>query len=332
MTTPSREHLLGYLLEALDPHDQEQVEAELEDNPALSEELARLELTLGRVGLRESAECYDPPPGLARRTCRFVARQASRIAEASPPAPQAVAAPFPRRFTWSDLVTLAAVLIAGVSLGLPAILSSRFQAQVYSCQNQLRLIGLGLHNFSDLDPEHNFPGPELDGPRSVAGVVAPILVNHKLVESPTFRCPSSAVARGTPVRMPTLAELDQLTGYDLRAMQRAMGGDYGYNMGYVSDGRLMRVRDARRVNYILGGDAPSDSLPRRISANHRGRGLNLLYEDGHIRLLKELPRPGLFDDPYHNRDGWVAAGVDADDAVLGASADVPLPIRLDSAP
>ncbi len=332
MTTPSRDHLLGYLLEALDPPDHEQVEAELEENRELAAELARLESTLGRVGLLEPPELLDPPPGLARRTCRFVVEQASVAAQTSVLAPQAASAPAQCRFTWSDLVTLAAVLIAGVSLALPALLSSRFQAQVASCQNQLRLIGMGLHSFSELDPEHSFPGPELDGPRSAAGVVAPILVSHKLAEPPTFRCPSSPAARIDPIRMPSLEELDQLTGYELRTTQRTMGGDFGYNLGYFSAGRLKRPRDARRPNFVLVGDAPSDSRPHRISANHQGRGQNVLYEDGHIQLLKELPSPRLFDDPYHNRDGWVAAGVDSDDAVLGASADVPLPIRLDTLP
>jgi hypothetical protein len=101
-------------------------------------------------------------------------------------------------------------------------------------------------------------------------------------------------------------------------------------MGYVTDGRLVRARDARRPNYVLVGDAPSDSRPRRVSANHNGRGQNVLYEDGHIQLLRELPSPRLLDDPYHNREGWVAAGVDPDDAVLGASADLPMPVRLEA--
>lgn len=329
MTTPSREHLLGYLLEALDPYDQEQVEAELQQNSELNLELQRLNAALGRVGLSESREYFDPPPGLARRTCRFVAKQASAVSPASALTPQP-AAPVQRRTRWSDLVTLAAVLLAGVSLALPALSWSRVQSHMVMCQNQLRQIGLGLHGFSDLDPEHSFPGPELDGPRSVAGVVAPTLVNYKLAEPPMFSCSRSA-ARSHARPMPSLEQLDQLTGYELKTTQREMGGDYGYSMGHVADGRLVRTRDARRPNFVLVGDAPSDSQPRRISANHLGRGQNVLYEDGHIQLWKQLPNPGLFDDPYHNRDGWVAAGVDENDAVLGASADVPLPIRLPAA-
>jgi hypothetical protein len=34
------------------------------------------------------------------------------------------------------------------------------------------------------------------------------------------------------------------------------------------------------------------------------------------------------DDPYHNLQGEVAAGLDRHDAVIGASADSPLPLKL----
>ena len=46
MTSPSREELLGYLLGALAPAEQEQVEAELAKNAELRAEMARLEACL----------------------------------------------------------------------------------------------------------------------------------------------------------------------------------------------------------------------------------------------------------------------------------------------
>jgi hypothetical protein len=78
----------------------------------------------------------------------------------------------------------------------------------------------------------------------------------------------------------------------------------------------------------LAGDAPSNSRPRRASANHSDRGQNVLFEDGHVHFLRQLPTSPALDDPFHNRDGWVARGVDRDDAVLGASEDSPIPVTL----
>ncbi len=99
-------------------------------------------------------------------------------------------------------------------------------------------------------------------------------------------------------------------------------------MGFVEDGRLLRASNSRRGEYVLAGDRPSNSQPRRVSGNHSGRGQNVLCEDGRVQFLPQLPSPQILDDPYHNRDGWVAAGVDRDDAVLGASADHPMPVKL----
>src|SRR5438046_1135486 len=72
MSSPSREHLLGYLLKALSPDEHEQVESELDQNPSLRAEMHRLESCIGQIGLAEKPGQVDPPAGLAARTCRFV--------------------------------------------------------------------------------------------------------------------------------------------------------------------------------------------------------------------------------------------------------------------
>jgi hypothetical protein len=63
-----------------------------------------------------------------------------------------------------------------------------------------------------------------------------------------------------------------------------------------------------------------------VSANHHPRGQNVLYEDGHVQFLCLALVDGAIDDPFHNREGWIAAGVDQEDTVLGVSWDPPLPV------
>ncbi|HMC11085.1 MAG TPA: hypothetical protein VKH44_07335 [Pirellulaceae bacterium] len=328
MSSPSRENLLGYLLQSLAPDEHEQVEAELNQNPTLRAEMRRLEACLGQIGLGDEPERLEPPAGLAARTCQFVAAQTSQTVTRAG-ALVIHGAERERRFTWSDFVTTAAVVVAAASLFFPALSFSRFQAQIATCQNQLRLIGFGLHEYSDRQPDHSFPGPEVEGNRAAAGIVAPLLVSRKLADSRMFLCPASSVLHDiADFRVPLPEELDRAVGQELKAMKRSMGGDYGFNMGYVEDGKLLRACNARRGGYVLAGDAPSNSQPRRVSGNHRGRGQNVLYEDGRVQFLPHLPSPQILDDPYHNRDGWVSAGLDRDDAVLGASNDPPLPVTL----
>ena len=328
MTSPSREHLLGYLLGALSPDEHEQVEIEIAQNSALRDEMQRLKACVEAVGLAEERPGYEPPPGLAERTCRFVADAARRV---SLPTGRLSGADIERdrRFTWSDLVTVAAVVVAAASLFFPALSFSRFQSQIATCQNQLRLIGFGMQEYSDLQPDHSFPGPEAEGPRAAAGMAGPLLVSQNLANSQMFLCPASSRFRNAAgFRMPMPEEVDRATGKALLALQKAMGGDYGFNMGYTDSGKLRKPINAHRGQYILAGDAPSNSRLHRASANHADRGQNVLFEDGHVHFLRQLPSSPALDDPFHNRDGWVAAGVDRDDAVLGASDDVPLPVTL----
>src|SRR5687767_706072 len=71
-----REQLLGYLLGALDAAESRQVEEELDKNPALRVEMARLQELLARLGMDEEPEEFEPPQGLAQRACDFVAANA----------------------------------------------------------------------------------------------------------------------------------------------------------------------------------------------------------------------------------------------------------------
>jgi hypothetical protein len=224
------------------------------------------------------------------------------------------------------------VLIAGFALFFPALSHSRFQAQIAACQNRVRQLGLALHEYATLDEFRRFPSLEAEGNRNTAGIYAPTLVNQQLVLDPRmFACPSSDLpANMQNLHIPSWEQLDRATGEELAMYQQSMGGDFGYNMGYQQDGKLVPPRDARRSNYVLLTDKPSDSRPGRTTANHGGKGQNVLCEDGRVSWCPTVPMAHVTDDPFHNRQGQVGPGLDCDDAVVGASGDAPLrlPIRL----
>jgi len=335
----TREHLLGYLLGALEPAEQAEVERELARDIELRDELARLEDCIGRIGLADEPEHYAPPAGLATRTCAYIVRESQALVRPVKAAFSSAADPAEvstsRRFTWIDLLTAAAVLVAGFALFFPALSLSRFQAQVATCQNHLRQDGLALQEHAVLDELGRFPQIALAGNRSRAGIYAPTLVNNQLVLDPrSFVCPTGYYGSHlNQLQIPSWEQLDGARGEMLQKLYEAMGGDYGYNMGYQQDGQLVTPRDQRRTNYVLLADKPSDGRPGRTTANHGGRGQNLLCEDGHVcwcptGSMGTEPMAEVTDDPYHNLQGEVAAGLDRHDAVIGASADSPLPLKL----
>jgi hypothetical protein len=324
MSSPTRDELLGYLLGALEPEQHERVADELEQDPELRAAIRKLEACVGRLGLAERASHFDPPANLAARTCQLVAAKRRPALVMRPAKDYATGA---KRYTWADMTIAACALIVAGAMLFPAVLHSRTQAQIASCQNNLRYAGYGFHDFSDRQPDGSFPAPEAAGNRAVAGVYAAHLNDNGMVPSPSvFLCPAAQTFRRTTgYRPPTLVELDRATGVVLAALHRMMGGDYGANLGYTQDGQLQRPCNSRRSNYPILADTPSDSQQGRRSANHGGRGQNVLYEDGHVQFLIIIPSRELPDDPYHNRDGFVAAGVDCHDSCLGCSHDRPMP-------
>ena len=70
MTTPMREHLLGYLLGALEDDEHQQVRRQLERDPKLRHDLERLKTHSEPLLLER--DCHEPPAGLAARTCELV--------------------------------------------------------------------------------------------------------------------------------------------------------------------------------------------------------------------------------------------------------------------
>jgi hypothetical protein len=323
MSSSHRDQLLGYLLGALEPEQHEQVADELERDPALRAEIRKLEACVGRLGLSDKTEHWEPPADLVARTCQLVAAE-RRPALVLRPAKDYGNS---RRSKWSDLVVAACALAVTGAVLFPALSHSRSQAQIASCQHNLGQLGVAFQEHSSRQPDGSFPGPEMVGNRAVAGVYAPALWDQGFVTKPrVFQCAGAQSRRpSSGFRPPTLDELDRAIGDALRALHRSMGGDYGATLGYTEDGQLRRPCNARRANYALLADAPCDSQQGRRSSNHGGRGQNVLYEDGHVKFITNLPTE-LPDDPFHNRDGFVAAGLDSNDSSLGCSQDRPMPL------
>jgi hypothetical protein len=305
-----RDHLIGYLLGALEPSEHEQVEVQLGRDPHLRRELDLISRCL--EPLAADKEHIDPPAGLADRTCEFVAAQAQvRLAPAGG---------FLRsRWTLADLVVAAGIFFAAATLFFPALNQSRFAARLAGCQNNLRQIGMALTSYSAL---HNgfFPNVPTDGSLAAAGVYATRLLEHGLISGPqVVVCPASSLAdRLVEFRVPTSREWETAEGAQLIQLQRQAGGSYGYNLGYVVNGQYQPTRNLHRRTFAIMADAPN-SQPPYHSLNHGGCGQNVLFEDGHVQYLTTCKAWGCNDDIFVNDDGQMAPGLHVNDAVIGTS-------------
>jgi hypothetical protein len=316
------EDLLGYLLNVVDRRERERIEAALCRDPQLRLDLERLRAQL-RPGIEESGP--QPPVELVEQTCDLVqgyqqlqGRRSTRRCECSE---------LGRGRCWSllDALMCAGLMMVAAMLFLPAIANSWFRSDIQMCQHNLQQLGVALHGFSDVN-EQLFPKIPVSGNRSAAGVYGPILYHAGYFDNQRLLvCPGSSLAQNlSDWRIPTLQELDEAQGAELQALRRAMGGSYGYPLGYVALRRHYPPRNERRGFYALMSDAPSLHLPERRSTNHLGRGQNVLYEDGRVEFISARVRSGVIANLSVNRDGIAEAGTDEDDSVIGGSETPPL--------
>jgi hypothetical protein len=313
-----REHLLGYLMGALEPHEAAELEGSLAESDHLRRELDALRFCLQPLAADEGH--LDPPDGLASRTCHYVVS-----CSATPTSPAWGPTAAFRGWRAADLLVAACVLVAGTLVFFPAMSYSRFQSHLAGCQNNLRQIGMGIAHYAD---SHNDLLPQLptSGNEAAAGLHAVILREEGYVDGDsTFLCPGSPLLAAPGFRIPARAELRTATGERLESLKRALGGAYGYTLGYLDEGRYKPVRRRNRATFAIVADAPNLELATGQSANHRSRGRNVLFEDGHVTFLPTCQTcPFTKDDLYHNDDGEIAAGKHADDSVIGPSEIPPL--------
>jgi hypothetical protein len=337
-----REQLLGYLLDTLEPQERESVAQALKQHPDLQRDLQKMQICLQPLGFPErelETEIDGPPPGLAARTCYMVAETADSLtnvfttpikpsADKLSPASVTELQNTSQRMSWADIVVAASVLLAASALLFPAIASSRHQAQINTCQNNLREVGTSLQQFANLSVNRTIPAVPLQGNRGVAGIYSVLLKQSGLLSSEhMLACPSSEFAKqhaDIPFRIPLPEEIDNAVGETLAFLQKNIGGSYGYNMGFMDSGKLQAPVNEGRSHYVVMSDAPSSLHAARKSFNHGGRGQNMLYEDNHIRYVVDFTHD-FSDDPYRNRSGIVAAGEDRNDIVLGESNARPMP-------
>lgn len=330
-----REDLLGYLLNALDDDERQSVFEALQKDPQLRQELDALRRQLRPLDA-SNAE-FEPPPELAELTCDLVEGYAEDHPAPAPAGQARRRGGWPRGASagcecctssgaWSaaDTIVTAGVLLAVSLLFFPAIAGSRYRAQVTACGDHLRSLGMALAGYSD---QHQgfFPSIPTRGNRAVAGIYAVLLAETQRLEDPgMILCPGSRWGGQPDVRIPTLEELDQAQGRQLATLQQQMGGDYAYSLGNFANGHYRTPRNLLQERYALLADAPSLHLPGRQSGNHGGRGQSVLFGDLHVGFLPTPQCEPQGDHLYRNRLGFVEAGVDDYDTVLGASYTRPL--------
>jgi prepilin-type processing-associated H-X9-DG protein len=287
MTDPMHQQLLGHLLGALDDEEQEWVERRLDEDPDYRRHclLWRRRLASVEAALPE----FEPPPGLAERTCRLVAACAAAMASprvaAGPRGKMSPETAFPAgaaRVAWCDVAALGLLAVMAVALIFPAIYGSRFQARLAACQNNLRQFGLALAEYSHRQGEA-LSHLAADGHLTGVGLSA-----ARLMEA-------GFAPNGGRALLPD-AWLASQGFHNVSGTRRVpyitVGGDSSRRLTNNWPGTWRAgTADAEQESASLPtalpllADAPSADMPGQPLCSHDGRGRNVFFADGQVRFL-----------------------------------------------
>ena len=311
-----REHLLGYVLGALDASEQAELEARLAADPELRRELEEVRATL--APLDDDDTDPAPPPGMAERTCRYVCSYAGWLQHSE-------ASPSSGAWRAQDVLVAAGVFVAASMLIFPAISSSVSGSRRMQCQNNLRVLGMALGQYSD---HHGglFPFVPPKGNFGVAGIYAPILYWGGYLQRPCqILCPEASTQhQRNDYTVPTPEEISRADHVTLRIIQVNIGGNYGYHPGnFDQDGVYHCTRNRGRTYFAIVADAPGCQAGSG-SPNHGNRGQNVLFENGRVVFQLECRVAESGDDIYTNLYGLRGAGGDEDDSSISPSDTPPL--------
>jgi len=325
MSESTHEELLGYLLGALEETEEESLRERLKADPQLRQALGHARQSLR---LLEAAPDDGPtPPGLADRTCDYVAHWAATHTPlhadvTTTLSPLAAPAGVTSAFRWPDLAVSTSVCFVALALVFPTLLSKRFEGRVTACQENLRVVSQALHSYSQRYDGY-FPTVPTQGRFAAAGIYAPTLMRTGYLDQPqAVLCPASQTSEGN-FHVPSLEELQSAPAERVPQLHNAMGGSYGYSLGHLANGRYQGTRDRSRPRFALVADAPSENGDHQ-SRNHDGRGQNVLFEDGHVVFLGSAKAGPQQDDIFLNDAGQVDAGLHEDDAVIAPSPARPI--------
>ena len=346
-----RDDLVGFLMGALDASEHEQIKRKLETDAQLREDLQKVERCLTPLSWDNSQEAsadYAPPVGLAERTCSLVADyvetggvSTTAAQHAFPATGEASIEPAsqtaPRRmksaeqlagesseWTFADFVVAAGICFAAACLFFPALVNSRYNAQLAQCQNNMRGVGQSLVQYSENNGGY-FPVIPDRGKLAVAGAYVPMLREKGLVEKDQmsmFSCPSRQ-RQTVIVSIPRPQDVNNAQGRQLVAFQRSMGGDYAYHLGYVKNGKLHGIKNQNRSHYAILADSPNGIQGKHIGTH--GKGQNVLFEHGNVAFQTTRTRfESRNDDIFVNDRGEVQAGIHEEDVVLAPSSTPPI--------
>ncbi len=351
----SDEDIIAFLLGDADEELAVRIRANLPKDSELAERLSHFRSVLNHLDYVGEQQ-YEPPSDLIQRTMDKIeelptspttsgATSSSDVQHNDPegsseidpldrPVVSFLSTPVEsnrNRRSWLDSMALTVSLVVLCSLTIPAIVRARYESRRAQCATNLRETGSLLFQYAMRQPSRRFPFVSSRGPEAFSGMYVVRLNESGLVPSSRMlRCASlNGVSRPLPkvIAIPSVEQLHTATPSQLDCWKCNIGGDYAYNLGVFEDEQLVAPKNVGSSHFAILADAPVFVNNSEELLAHDGKGINLLYDDGHIGFLRSscfTSHELTVDNPFRNFHGAHEAGIGISDASLAPSQFPPI--------
>jgi hypothetical protein len=296
MTDPIHQQVLGHLFGALDDGEQAWVESRLECDGDYRRQCLKWRRRL--APLDAARPDFEPPPGLAERTCRLVAASGSMPRRRRPSfrrmSADVTVGHGSVHGRWLDVAVVMFIVAAIGSLTMPAIQNSRSHARMATCQQRLQQVGQALtqygyrqgHALSDFaDNERLTP----------AGLFAACRIEEELADDSTAIPDAWLAAQGILhwsrqvgswiAGLETPASSNTMLSLPSEPMVGSVNTPYNqWSDTWRADPTGSQVETQPATTAMLA-DAPMADLSGQTPDWHGGQGRNVFFEDGHVCVM-----------------------------------------------
>ncbi len=214
---------------------------------------------------------------------------------------------FSKGFTLIELLVVIAIIGILAGILLPVLSRARESARKTQCASNAKQIGMGLIMYANENNE-SFPSDTAYSGASPAMRGLNLLYDTYVSDNKVFNCPSDTTVTGA-----TNAGMSASTSGGTEAFSSTQSS-YGYDRAHTQ---------ADDADVALLADRPPGTPDATTStANHNGRGQNVVYIDGHVEFVNS-PLAGWYaadgttrDNIYLNAAGSAAVSAGGTDTAI----------------
>jgi len=211
---------------------------------------------------------------------------------------------FSKGFTLIELLVVIAIIGILAGILLPVLSRARESARKTQCMSNVKQIGMGLIMYANENSE-TFPSSTASNPAMAS---LNMLYDTYISDNKVFNCPSDTTVTAT-----TNAGMSVYTSGGSQAFTSTQSS-YGYDRSHS------QADDADVA--LLADRPPATPSATASTANHNGRGQNVVYVDGHVEFVNS-PLAGWYasdgttrDNIYMNTAGGTGVSTIGTDTVI----------------